>query len=277
MAKWRLAQRNDDDEKNGAGAKAPAAKKRERKPGELSTAQKAVIIVFIVIFALSTLAGALASVFQSTQSQSVEYNVDYVDSQYTDYVADLESKLEDDPENTETLLSAARATSSWGTSVLMLATTDDETSHGEELIERSIGYYDRYLELDNASDARCERAMCEYYLGDVESATADLQSVTADDPEYAPAWSYLGVVYETQGMNDEAIEAYQKALELDPDDELGVRSDVQARIDELTGATDDSSDDAATDDATETDATETDATETDANANTTEDSSEAGE
>lgn len=250
MAKWRLAQ---NGEKDGAQAK-PAAtkgKKRERKPGELSTFQKVVIVLFIAVFALSTLAGALASVFQSTQNQSVEYNVDYIDSQYTDYVADLESKLEGDPENTETLLATARACSSWGTSVLMLAATDDEQSHGTELIERALGYYDRYLELDNASDARTERAMCEYYLGDVETATADLEAVTTDDPEYALAWYDLGLLRETQGLSDEALAAYQKAVELDPDDEQGVGETAQARIDSLTGSEDD--DAAAEGDADTTD------------------------
>ena len=226
--------------------------KKARKPGELSTFQKVVVVLFIVVFALSTLAGALASVFQS--SQTVEYNVDYVDSQYTDYVADLESKLEDDPENAETLLATARACSSWGSSVLMLATTDEESSHGTELMQRAIGYYDRYLELDNASDARSERAMCEYYLGDLETATADLEAVTTDDPEYAPAWYDLGSLYEAQGLTDEAVAAYQKAAELDPDDEQGVGSNAQARVDSLTGATDDAAAEGATGDEAAADA-----------------------
>ena len=210
--------------------------KKTRKPGELSTFQKVVIVLFIVVFALSTLAGALASVFQS--SQTVEYNVDYVDSQYTDYVADLESQLESDPENAETLLATARACSSWGSSVMMLAADDEEATHGTELMQRAVDYYDRYLEFENASDARTERAMCEYYLGDTETATADLEAVTTDDPEYAPAWYDLGLLYEGQGMSDEALAAYQKAVELDPDDEQGVGSNAQSRIDELTGESD---------------------------------------
>lgn len=240
MAKWRLAQ---SGEKDGAQARSSNAKtkKRERRPGELSTFQKVVIVLFIAVFALSTLAGALASVFQS--SQTVEYNVDYVDSQYTDYVADLESQLEEDPENAETLLATARACSSWGTSVMMLAATDDEASHGTELVQRAIGYYDRYLALDNASDARVERAMCEYYLGDAETAKADLEAVTTDDPEYAPAWYDLGLLYEGQGLTDEARAAYQKAVELDPDDEQGVGTNAQSRIDALTGAEDEASSD----------------------------------
>ena len=254
MAKWRLAQ---NGEKDGAQTRSSNAKtkKRERRPGELSTFQKVVIVLFIAVFALSTLAGALASVFQS--SQTVEYNVDYVDSQYADYVADLESQLEEDPENAETLLATARACSSWGTSVMMLAATDDEASHGTELVQRAIGYYDRYLALDNASDARVERAMCEYYLGDAETATADLEAVTTDDPEYAPAWYDLGLLYEGQGLTDEARAAYQKAVELDPDDEQGVGTNARSRIDALTGAEDEaSSDDEGTttqeDDSSET-------------------------
>ena len=223
--------------------------KKARKPGELSTFQKVVVVLFIVVFALSTLAGALASVFQS--SQTVEYNVDYVDSQYTDYVADLESKLEDDPENAETLLATARACSSWGSSVLMLATTDEESSHGTELMQRAIDYYDRYLALDNASDARTERAMCEYYLGDTEAATADLEAVTTDAPEYAPAWYDLGILYEGQGLSDEALAAYQKAVELDPDDEQGVGTNAQSRIDALTGTSDEAGTTGETDDSSE--------------------------
>ena len=244
MAKWRLAQ---NSEKDGAQAKPATAKgkKRGRKSGELSTFQKVVIVLFIVVFALSTLAGALASVFQSTQNQSVEYNVDYIDSQYTDYVADLESKLEGDPENTETLLAVARACSTWGSYVQMLAANDEEAAHGDELLRRSIGYYDRYLELDNASDARAERAMCEYYLGDTETAVADLEALTTDDPEYATGWYDLGLLYEAQGLTDDAVAAYQRAAELDPDDEQGVGASAQSRVDELTGATDESSGDGA--------------------------------
>ena len=276
MAKWRLAQNVEKDgaqaASSGKGKAAAKPKKRERKPGELSTFQKAVIIVFIVIFALSTLAGALASVFQS--NQTVEYNVDYIDSQYTDYVADLESQLEGDPENTETLLATARACSTWGSYVLMLAANDDETAHGEELIQRAIGYYDRYLELDNASDARAERAMCEYYLGDAETATADLESLTTDDPEFATGWYDLGTLYEAQGRTDDALAAYGKAVELDPENEQSVGESAQSRIDALSGEKDDASEDAGSDDASD-DASSDDA---DASAdNAADDSSEAGE
>jgi len=36
------------------------------------------------------------------------------------------------------------------------------------------------------------------------------------DPDYAPAWNNLGIAYEHAGSFDEAKEAYEKALDLDP-------------------------------------------------------------
>ena len=63
-------------------------------------------------------------------------------------------------------------------------------------------------------------------------------------------------MYESQGKTDEAIAAYEKAIELDPDDEAGVKSTAESRIEALEG-TDDETDaaDAATDDAAETEDT----------------------
>lgn len=265
MAKWRLAQKKDEKETTTKGK---ASKKQQRRPGELSRFQKVVIIAFVVIFSLSTLAGALASVFQSSQQQSVEYNVDYVNSQYEGLVSDLEQTLESNPDDTSALLQVARYCTSWGTSVDMLAQDDDERAHAEELLQRAIGYYDRYLELDSTAEASTERALCLYYLDDIDTALADMQTVTQTWPDYAPAWADLGLLYEVQGLTGDAITAYQTAIEKDPDDAQGSKSYAEGRLESLQATSDDASDDAAADDtdasATADDsATTTDNTTTD--------------
>ena len=38
------------------------------------------------------------------------------------------------------------------------------------------------------------------------------------DPTYAAAWNNLGIAYEQEGMFEEALEAYDEALDLLPDD-----------------------------------------------------------
>ena len=249
-AKKNGAKRKKTDEKDQAKAQ------KQRKPGELSRFQKAVIIIFIVIFAGSTLAGALASVVQSQNSQSQELTVETMDESYEGAVADLEAKVAENPDDTESLLSLAQNCSSWGTSVLMLATTDDDVAHGNELLDKAVGYYDDYLEHEDSSSVRVSRALCLYYQGKTDDAASSLEGVTTDYPDYAPAWQGLGAVYESQGKTDEAIAAYEKAIELDPDDEAGVKSTAESRIEALEGTVDETdAADAATDDAAETEDT----------------------
>ena len=108
-----MAQKNKSSKKKSQNTAAEDAKKK-RKPGELSTFQKTVIIIFVVVFALSTLAGALASVFQSQNSSTQTITADDIDASYEGTVADLEAKVEADPEDTESLLSLAQSCSSWG-------------------------------------------------------------------------------------------------------------------------------------------------------------------
>lgn len=259
-AKKNGAKRKKTDEKDQAKAQ------KQRKPGELSRFQKVVIIIFIVIFAGSTLAGALASVVQSQNSQNQELTVETMDESYEGTVADLEAKVAGNPDDTDSLLSLAQNCSSWGTSVLMLATTDDEVTHGNELLEKAVGYYDDYLEHEDSSSVRVSRALCLYYQGKTDEAATALEEVTTDYPDYAPGWYSLGALYEGQGKTDEAKAAYEKAVELDPDDEEGVKSSAESRLEALAesdaDATNDT-DDASSDDATTADDAATDDADTD--------------
>ena len=240
--------KKNGDKRRKTAEKDQAKAQKQRKPGELSRLQKAVIIIFIVIFAGSTLAGALASVVQSQNSQSQELTVETMDESYEGAVADLEAKVAENPDDTESLLSLAQNCSSWGTSVLMLATTDDEVAHGNELLEKAVGYYDDYLEREDSPSASVSRALCLYYQGKTDEATTALEGVTTDHPDYAPGWYSLGALYEGQGKTDEAKSAYEKAVELDPDDEEGVKSSAESRLEALADSDADDTTDDTTDD-----------------------------
>ena len=226
--------------------KGQAKARPQRKPGELSRFQKAVIILFIVIFAGSTLAGALASVVQSQNAQqSQQISVETMDESYEGTVSDLEAKVSENPDDTDSLLQLAQNLTSWGTSVMMLATTDDDVTHGNDLLDRAVSAYDDYLEHEDSASARVSRALCLYYQGKTDEAQTALEEATEAFPEDASAWQGLGAVLESQGKTDEAVSAYKKAVELDPDDEAGVKSAAEQRIEALEGTDDDS--DAATD------------------------------
>lgn len=256
---------NKSSKKKSQDTAAEDAKKK-RKPGELSTFQKTVIIIFVVVFALSTLAGALASVFQSQNSTTQTLTAADIDASYEGTVSDLEAKVKANPEDTESLLALAQNCSSWGTTLSWFSSTDeDAATRSTELIERAITYYDQYLALEDSADARLGKAQCESYLGDTASAMTELGELTKAYPDYANGWVALGSLYESQGMTDEAAAAYQSAIDADSDGEQGVKDTAQQHLDALQSAGEESTDDGsadATDESADTDA-DADAEKTD--------------
>ena len=50
-----------------------------------------------------------------------------------------------------------------------------------------------------------------------KDAAMRFEAATATDPSYAAAWNNLGIAYEQLGRFDDARRAYEKAIELDPD------------------------------------------------------------
>ena len=265
-----MASNAKKDKKKQSGKRDDETSKKAGKPGELTRLQKGVIIAFIVIFAFSTLASALASVISTNQEEESteetdETAVDDIDAEYEDIVASLEAKLEEDPENKAAMLALGRYYLSWGSAVSDIASTDDETTYATELIDTAIGYYDQYLALEDSAAARVSRAICEYYKEDLDAAVADLTEVTTNWPEFALAWAYLGMIYEEQELTDEALAAYEQAIELDPSDEYGAYSFAYYRMYllELTleEDEDEETEDESTDETTEETTDETDATE----------------
>ncbi|GEM_PF-504274 len=67
------------------------------------------------------------------------------------------------------------------------------------------------------------------------AALPALQTFTRDHPRDAQAFAYWGQVAEQAGQKGQAILAYQRALELAPDDPLA--PDIRAHLTSLTGTT----------------------------------------
>ena len=72
---------------------------------------------------------------------------------------------------------------------------------------------------DNRDDAKAQVEFgIEVALRDLwKEALYRWQRAIDLDPTYAPAWNNLGIAFEHEGRFDEAREAYETALDLDPD------------------------------------------------------------
>jgi tetratricopeptide (TPR) repeat protein len=60
------------------------------------------------------------------------------------------------------------------------------------------------------------RGVSYWYLGDCDSALADVEKALSINPNYAAAWGGRGLIDECLGNSIESLQDYQKALSLDP-------------------------------------------------------------
>lgn len=93
------------------------------------------------------------------------------------------------------------------------------------LYDRAIPWYERALALEDSPAVRNDLGFTRYLAGDAEAAIATLRALTWVFPEYARGWLALGVVLvHSEGDAQEAAAAFNQAIELDPQGEVGVEA-----------------------------------------------------
>ncbi len=175
-----------------------------------------------------------ADTAEDTTDSDAEYAS--TDETYKSAVASLEEKYAADKTNLATLLNLGQKYMTWGVSVTYVATTDASTSHANELLEKARAYYAEYLAIKDSNAVKVDRALCKYYEEDTTAATAELEALTTEAPDYGPAWANLGVLYEAASRTDDAKAAYNKAIETDASDEYGAKSYAETRISSIESA-----------------------------------------
>lgn len=65
----------------------------------------------------------------------------------------------------------------------------------------------------------CNRAAAYSKIGNYQQAIADCLDALSIDPSYSKAYGRLGLAYSSLQKHKEAKESYQKALEMEPDNE----------------------------------------------------------
>lgn len=252
---------------------------------------KIVIIIFAVILVLSlclpffSSCSATPSTAQDDSAQgdsSTEVStVAEIQAQYASLIESLEGKLADDPDNLTHLASLGNNYMDEGVDMKSASDAADNEETIAEVFSKAVGYYDDYLEAAAASDADADsvsavtvdRAVCLFYSGEEDQAIADLSSFLEETDDYVMGWYNLGAFYSQQGDNEQAKEAFNKVIELDPDNESGIVSYAQLQLaiieaseeaaeeetDDADGAEEESADEGAADEAAD-DADEADAT-----------------
>lgn len=259
-SKEKLAQEAASQEQAAEERQAYAATSKWRKP--LITAA---VVLASLIMAISILLPSLSAVIEAltttepetteaatteaateaaeteeaTTEDSMQSYIDTVDERYSATADTLKAKVEADATDKASLINLANTYYTWGSALANYATSDEQVAHETEVFQNAITYYDQYLALEDASAAHVNRALCQFYIGDANSAITALQEFCANNDSYAPAWANLGMMYYACGESSMALDAYNKALAVDPDDEYGLKSSIETQINTISAATED--------------------------------------
>ena len=268
-AKKRLARAKIKPTDNGiksSKGRAATVEKDEPSKAEVAKARKQKITgiavgVFAVIMALSMMLPSLSYIFgnndqsqeqaaaeadqkqaeeaetseteegeETAEEESTDTGMDAVDANYKAVIDPLEAKLKENDQDLATLLNLGNDYMSWASDASTYATDDAGVEHVNDLYQKAMDYFDRYLKLNDSVVVKASRAMCQLYSGDADGALEALEALTKEAPDYGPAWANIGLIHEYKGEQDEAKEAYQKAIEADPDDEYGAKTYANRRL-----------------------------------------------
>ena len=236
--------------------------KKEKELGgrKMSTGTKIVVGIFAVVMALSMMLPSLAPIFAgSMQKSASEQKDDQSDSEaaktdetkdanakmpatelaervpdnqtiktstetYAKKAEKYERRLASDPKNLAALLNAGQTYMNWGYGISYSASSDAEKAYVNDVLKKANEYFDRYLALNDSKSVKVDRALCKSSMGDTDAAIKDLEAMSAEDPTFPLVWANLGMLYQTKGDSEKASNAYQKAVETDPNDEYGAKS-----------------------------------------------------
>ena len=132
-------------------------------------------------------------------------------------------------------LNVANSYFNWGMALLSKSSNTQQDEYVQGLFMKSYEYYGEYLKISSIPAVEVNSAIALFYAGDSDKAIQALEELVQQQPTYAPAWSNLGLFYESEERLDDAVDAYTKACQ-STSDEPGVeqaRMFAQERLDAL--------------------------------------------
>ncbi len=180
----------------------------------MSTSFRVAIVIICLMLVVTLIPWGALGIF-GNNNRNVPGSQDAIASRHRPGVEMLQAQLASDPTSYTVLVGIGRAYSVWASEVMMADTAG--VGSDSTIWSSAATYFDRALEVaaDNPADMM-DASIARYYSGNVAGAIELAEAVWAIDPEFAPSYFNAGIFFETAGRTADAIAAYTRYLELDP-------------------------------------------------------------
>ncbi len=187
-----------------------------------STGTKAVLIFLIVAFVTSFVSigsGLLSGGTGGNQTPTSGTDpLASIDARHQPTVSSLTSQLQSDPNNYELLVQLGNTYFDWASELQQAsqATTSTAGADGPVWVAAKDAYSRALAVRDDEPGVNIDYAIALFYSGETDRAIEVASSVAETTPDFAPAWFNLGIFSEAVGRSADALTAFKKAVELDP-------------------------------------------------------------
>ncbi|MBR2522504.1 MAG: tetratricopeptide repeat protein [Coriobacteriales bacterium] len=206
----RMARSASTEVKPEVSAKREAKQRQEATKSALKkTFTILVCALLVLLFALPSLSGLMSC---SNRSQK--------DEDFAAKIEELHSELDANPDKTELQIEIADEFLAWGQAIFM-GRIQKSNYESSTMFNEAVEHYEAYGDLSALPEAQFNYAVANAFAGNYEAAIPALKDAVAVDDSNADAWAALGYALSGIGDNDAAVEAYQKAVDLDPDSDAG--------------------------------------------------------
>lgn len=209
-------------------------KDNERAIKRKRTGKEIAVIAISIIMVVSILLPSFTMLFGGDKTKTPS-SFSQTNEIYQPKIDELQRKIADNPSSATDQLALADTTYRYGQYAMQYASTDDEETQAKSIMQAAAAEYAAYLALAGSletyeeKNAVVSRAFCNLYVGNDDEAIQQLQDLLKET-NFAPAWQALGMIYESKGKNNQAIEAYQKAIDAPQDSKQDVTPYCQSRI-----------------------------------------------
>ncbi len=183
-------------------------KKRKQQPTSMTSGKVMSIAAAVILLGFAFYIFVIDRDASHTHDQPAGMGGGEMERAIMQEIERLEHDLDrHDPENEQTMLRLANL------------------YHDIRQFDNAIGYYNQYIERNpNNSDVQVDLGICYFEAGQPERAVETVEKVTRDFPEHQLAAFNLGIIYLNLGEVEPANRYFQRAYELNPDNETGQRA-----------------------------------------------------
>jgi len=190
---------------------------------------KAIIIFVALTFVVSMvpLFGLFGDDSTETSGEQVLGDLDAIALQYQ------QEQLKSHPESGTVLLSLGVLHFDWALDLMNTGIQGVDTP----VWMAAADYYRRADQAGQTQpEVTTELAVCYYYAGQIDQAIEVIQQTIEDHPGFATAYFNAAIFYQSAVRDSEALSAFSRYMELDPDGVYGDTAYAQAQIDVLEAA-----------------------------------------